>query len=462
MSQQKVKLERIKRTRHRDKIKRIKSQIDDAEIFNALTNIELSEYLSDVMRSSSEIDEAALQIECLEDGPSLDLKAEDNEMDNLIFTLKTKIKSRLNTLEAGNKAATSKQNASQNPISIEVQTTDACGNIPNTWGTFDGDYAKWHSFRDRWLTAMHENKNVKVIKKFENLLAACIGKASGAVGQWDLTSENYDKAWKRLKNIYEDDYMQAQSFMQMLDKLPCMENSSSTAIRNIIDTIQKHTNGIKRYIKPQNEDYPYAVFAVINKMDSETYRAWEKQRPVLAKQAWERRKAIEGNDIDESESHPSKYIPKWPELERFLESEVTIRVHAEKRSGQKVTHQSLSEKRSRHVEESDDETNSDNVTDSDDDSKNESNFDSEGDSSSSEWSQCVLCEDSHRISECDAFKSMNLFGRKNLVIEHKLCEKCLEEMHSGQCIEEKYNRECASCRPKIKFHNILLCENAMV
>lgn len=36
--------------------------------------------------------------------------------------------------------------------------------------------------------------------------------------------------------------------------------------------------------------------------------------------------------VDGDTPTPSKHIPTWPELKQFLEKEVTIRVHAEKRN----------------------------------------------------------------------------------------------------------------------------------
>lgn len=78
---------------------------------------------------------------------------------------------------------------------------------------------------------MHANSKIKLVAKFQNLNTACIGEAAVAFGDWELTEENYIKAWKRLWKIYEDDYMQVQAFMQMLNKLPCMRDNSSKTIR---------------------------------------------------------------------------------------------------------------------------------------------------------------------------------------------------------------------------------------
>lgn len=174
---------------------------------------------------------------------------------------------------------------------------------------------------------MHNNKKISTIVKFQNLKAACKGAAEGALGEWDLTDENYPKAWKRLQSIYEDDYMSAQEFMRKLFKLPAMRTGSSQSIRDIIDIVHKHIHGLKRYIELE-EKLPYVVFAVIDKMDTDTYRAWEKFRPSLAKIDVQN----EANDNPEDNINKiCKHIPSWNELEEFLEGEVRIRVHAEKK-----------------------------------------------------------------------------------------------------------------------------------
>ena len=113
-------------------------------------------------------------------------------------------------------------------------------------------------------------KKIPATIKFTNLQTACIGKAASTLGEWDLTDDDYAKAWNRLQSIFEDDYMQLQSFMQKFFNLPHMRASSSQSIRNVIDTVQKHIHGIKRFVKA-DDTHPYVVFAVIDRMDTETY-----------------------------------------------------------------------------------------------------------------------------------------------------------------------------------------------
>lgn len=52
-------------------------------------------------------------------------------------------------------------------IQVELQTPDALANITNTWGKFGGDYSQWHSFRDKWLSQIHENEKVRPVLKLQ-------------------------------------------------------------------------------------------------------------------------------------------------------------------------------------------------------------------------------------------------------------------------------------------------------
>lgn len=105
-----------------------------------------------------------------------------------------------------------------------------------------------------------------------------------------------------------------------------MNSSSSKSIRTTIDTVQKALSGLKPHLQCA-DTCAFAVFIVIEKMDSSIFRAWEKYRPSLCKdQAADTR-----DDRSSGSENIGKHIPTWPELAHFLESEAIIRVHDEKR-----------------------------------------------------------------------------------------------------------------------------------
>lgn len=87
-------------------------------------------------------------------------------------------------------------------------------NITNTWGEFKGDYLQWQSFLDRFTAAIHENNKVSTIRKFHFLRASVTGAAARAMGNWPFTEQNYIRAWNRLIEVYEDEYLVVQMLVR--------------------------------------------------------------------------------------------------------------------------------------------------------------------------------------------------------------------------------------------------------
>lgn len=261
-----------KRTVYSTKIKNMQKQFDDDAIFLNWSKGDLEERKMRLQDLSGQLDLVNLELEC-KDELSADESRENVELDNLVMSLKAKATDKIDQI-VNDKQSQNLRDTTKSDQTIRVIQTDAAGNLPNTWGTFSGDYAKWQSFRDRWMP-IHKNKEVLAVTKFQALKAACIGEAAGALGEWDITEANYHKAFERLKAIYENDYMQTQAYMHKLIRMPRMKDNSAKAVRQMLDTVQQHIAGVNRYIKT-DENHPYAVFSVIDKMDSDTFRAWEK------------------------------------------------------------------------------------------------------------------------------------------------------------------------------------------
>lgn len=216
-----------KRTYYFNQVNRVKEAVDDKIAFEAWRQSDIQERIKVLDNATINLEKIFIDMACELDEDARPSTQEDQNMQDLISNTRADLAERLRTLQKKEELENQANNANHAnqanqsvhnpqaqqpppmPYKIEVQHTDPTGNVPNVWGKFDGDYAKWKPFRDRWIAAMHENNAVKPIVKFQNLQTACVGKAKGALGQWDLTEENYQKAWQRLSSVYEDDYMQA-------------------------------------------------------------------------------------------------------------------------------------------------------------------------------------------------------------------------------------------------------------
>lgn len=174
------------------------------------------------------------------------------------------------------------------------------------------------------------------------------------------------------------------------------------------------------------------MFTVIDSMNRDTYRAWEKFRPSLASI-----QASQSGQENQNEAlfNPNTYIPIWAELERFLENEITIKVHSERLDPEGVNSNAFKKQKR---------------------SKSQKSYDS---ADVPDFLQCDLCNDMHPLFKCEIFKTMSLTGRKSHVIEKNLCEKCLRPNHSGDCRKRQCNIPFPNCKPETRYHNSWLCQN---
>lgn len=156
------------------------------------------------------------------------------------------------------------------PVMVELKQPDALANIPNSWGKFNGDYAEWPSFRDRFKARIHERTDILITHKWGYLRSSLSGDALRAMGTWKDTDENYEHAWNRLFSQYNDDYMAVQTLIQKLLNIPRIHRATS-------DTVHGCLSQLSRYVSTQSWD-PLLIFLIVDKLDNDTRKDWEKLR----------------------------------------------------------------------------------------------------------------------------------------------------------------------------------------
>lgn len=164
---------KIKREHCYKVIKHHAQTISDDEKFNAWTKGELNERIKKLENTGVQLNEILMQLICVDNDDDNEDTSKELENEEIIISLKAKLNDRIDQLSDQVSSQIESTQARQVQV-VEVQHTDITGNVVNTWGTFDGDYAKWKSFRDRWMT-LHENPKVKTVIKFQNLKTACVG-----------------------------------------------------------------------------------------------------------------------------------------------------------------------------------------------------------------------------------------------------------------------------------------------
>ena len=103
---------------------------------------------------------------------------------------------------------------------------------------FRGDITKWISFWDSFKSAVHENKAISLVDKFNYLNSLLEGPASRAIQGLSLTDANYKSAVEILQERFGRPQQIISAHMGELLKIPnCSGTERSTSLRFVYDQI---------------------------------------------------------------------------------------------------------------------------------------------------------------------------------------------------------------------------------
>ena len=103
---------------------------------------------------------------------------------------------------------------------------------------FDGSIFKWTEFWDAFESAIHSNKQLHDVDKFNYLKAQFKGIASEVISGLELTQENYNIAINLLKERYGKKQIMIKAHFVKLMNLP-MATYKTTSLRTFYDTMEK-------------------------------------------------------------------------------------------------------------------------------------------------------------------------------------------------------------------------------
>lgn len=191
----------------------------------------------------------------------INLKALDNEIQNIIsedaleeeitlseeyqekcLRISIKIESVVNSTEKIN-ISNSDNNFNNEPISVtsfQTQNNAKSLKLPKlVLDKYGGDPKKFTEFWNSYESTIEQNDSLSKIEKFAYLKSLLINQAYNIVSGFELTSDNYDRYIKALKERYGRKEIIIQSFMNKILNLEAVKNSSNLkAMRKLYDELE--------------------------------------------------------------------------------------------------------------------------------------------------------------------------------------------------------------------------------
>ncbi|XP_038118237.1 uncharacterized protein LOC119769517 [Culex quinquefasciatus] len=265
---------------------------------------------------------------------------------------------------------------------------------------FDGDYSRWLSFRDTFVSMIHANSDIPTVAKLQYLLQSLGPTAKKPYESVDIKADNYFTTWSAILKRYDDKrHLKRQLFRGLYD-LPAVPEECASAIHNLADDFQRHVKALEKLDElVQHWDTPL-VNMLSYKLDQATLRAWE-------------------------EKNSEKADVKYDDMIEFLYQRVRVLEASGSESKQsasaKVTGSSSKQSRPRFV--------------------------ANAASSSSSNGSCLLgCSENHHLRRCPVFLGKDVQQRRDLVAQKRLCWNCLSAGHPARKCGSKFS--CQTCKQK--------------
>ncbi|XP_052754163.1 uncharacterized protein LOC113510317 [Galleria mellonella] len=325
---------------------------------------------------------------------NLDLEENYNSTEEAYLDLKTWIKDWLYEHETK-----SIKTDDDNTITIASSSHSRPHLPPIPLPVFSGDYNDWISYRDLYISLIHNNNSLSKIEKHHYLKSSLTGEAAELLKNFTLTEANYLDAWKKLEERYDNKRIIVNNILNRLLSQKKLAGESTKSLKELLDTTSQCLDSLKNLnICISNWD-AILVYVIVGKLDSESHKLWEQSL---------------GNSTE---------IPTYTDLASFLENrfrtlEMISSTQVKELSKKIYTPQKFTSVKTYVTEVN---------------------------------STCTYCSQNHYICHCKKFATLTVSERQHFIKTNNICFNCLIKGHSvNKC------RQSTTCKKCGRRHHTLL------
>eukprot|EP00102_Acyrthosiphon_pisum_P021653 XP_016658863.1 PREDICTED: uncharacterized protein LOC103309027 [Acyrthosiphon pisum] len=282
--------------------------------------------------------------------------------------------------------------------------------------TFDGNLLEWRSYRDIFVSLVHDNSLIGDAQRFHFLLASLKGDALKVIKSIPLSANNYALAWDAISKRFDNKRLLASAHLDKLFAFKPIERESLPSLLSFVDTFKENVSLIKSL--GVNDLSSFLLFHIGSRaLDASTIQLFE------------------------SSISPST-IPTFDELLDFVQQRCRVLENIKGSSN-------FDSKPASTVKPRDKYNNTRKVT-----APRKSVFAATTSTAKSKARSCPACDKTdHSIYQCTKFNDMTVEQRRELVVSRKLCFACMSPNHMlTACVSTKGCRSCNSKRHHSMLH----------
>lgn len=119
---------------------------------------------------------------------------------------------------------------------------------------FSSEFTKWMFFKDSFETTIHQERDLTPMQKHQYLVGVLRGEALKVIKGYRISNENYEHAWKLLKDTCDNKIIIIETHLAELLDFPVMsKENKADSIRQFVWSIRKHMTSLESLGQPVNQ-----------------------------------------------------------------------------------------------------------------------------------------------------------------------------------------------------------------
>ena len=321
-----------------------------------------------------------------------------------------------NTLSAAQNYSQGEQLASQGHIySSQLNNSSVHRLSKLALPIFNGNPLKWQTFWDSYKAAVHDNKSLCDIKRFNYLKAHLAEEAARSIEGLPLTDTNYAQSVKILEERFGQPHKITNAHMQALLDLP-NPSESVTSLRGFYDCMENHVRSLEALGKTQDSYGDLLVPVILSKLPTTVKHKLIREHGTKELSLEQLRKAISKEILILEAGEETNKLNNLNQSPDTLPSISSLSTNTSKYKNP---------------------------------GGNISNSRFKTSPNPSKPKACTFCNGSHKANDCTVVSDPA--ARKQIAFRANLCFNCLNNHRVSQC---KSKNRCRQCHQK---HHTSLC-----
>ncbi|XP_050517436.1 uncharacterized protein LOC126892046 [Diabrotica virgifera virgifera] len=265
----------------------------------------------------------------------------------------------------------------------------------------------WLDYANIFESLVNKNEYLDNIRRFHYLRSSLQGGAAQIIRTLEFTAENYEIAWKLVRERYDNNRLLISNHVNALFNIEPINKESSGRLRQLVDIFSKHLYALKQLGLPTEYWDVLLNHIISSTFDTYTLRAWEN-------------------------SKTTNEIPSFDDFKTFLKSRADLleSIEANQAEKQNTRNNSQAGAYPRNTK----------------NSQNTRGLYSSQDTPNNTDSArcCPMCKGEHAIYQCGEFLRLSSKERFDKVRKMNLCTNCLKGGHYYRRCKQSTCKRCSS------------------